>query len=837
MRFEELVRRAAGWGPYPYQAELAEAGLPDVLAVPTGAGKTLAATLPWLYRRRFHPDPEVRAATPRWLVLTLPMRVLVEQTVATVRMWLGELDDLLADGGSVDVFEVMGGEGRQEARWRYAPERDAIFVGTLDMLLSRVLNRGYGESRWAWPVDFGLFNAGCQWVFDEVQLMGPGLVTSRQLEGLRRILGTAGDCRSMWMSATISRADLLTVDNAELGRVVELTDADRRGPLAARLDAAKTIRELTGLGTRKAYLADLATAVVEKHREHKRGTRTIVVINTVDGAVGLYRELRRRLGKDAAGDVPCVLVHSRFRPRDRHRAVDRALADVDTAGPGRIVVTTQVLEAGVDVSATTLVTELAPWPSIVQRAGRCNRYGSDDGAALWWVRPPKALPYEQADLDVAANALVALEGGPASPSVLDALDVPGEQALHPVLRRRDLVELFDTLPDLSGNDVDVARFIRDVDDIDVQVAWRALPRRDEPPLGPSDPLPPRDERCPVPLASLRDELRKPGDARRAWRHDHLTGQWARCYAGDLRPGQVLILDAGQGGYDLELGWSPGSSTPVPILGHDDEVAPAPAAAVVDGTDGDTALGGDPVSYTRNRQWVGLARHLADVEREVRRLADALAPSVPPQMIEAAVVAGRYHDLGKAHEVFQSTLYRSAADDDERAVAADEPAPLAKSGGSLRPRHERPHFRHELASALALLGNASAVLRDIAEPDLAVYLVAAHHGRVRLGFRSLPGEKQPDEADRPYALGVWQGDKLPAVELADEIVPACELDLSSMQLGRSDEDAPSWAERALRLRDRADLGPFRLGFLEALVRVADWVVSAGYDDEPGGRSRG
>src|SRR5690606_15022957 len=41
----------------------------------------------------------------------------------------------------------------------------------------------------------------------------------------------------------------------------------------------------------------------------------------------------------------------------------------------RIIVATQVVEAGVDISADALVTELAPWASLIQRLGRCARYG------------------------------------------------------------------------------------------------------------------------------------------------------------------------------------------------------------------------------------------------------------------------------------------------------------------------------------------------------------------------------------------------------------------------------------------------------------------------------
>jgi CRISPR-associated endonuclease/helicase Cas3 len=41
----------------------------------------------------------------------------------------------------------------------------------------------------------------------------------------------------------------------------------------------------------------------------------------------------------------------------------------------------------------------------------------------------------------------------------------------------------------------------------------------------------------------------------------------------------------------------------------------------------------------------------------------------------------------------------------------------------------------------------------------------------------------------------------------------------MQLGEG-----SWLERTLRLRDDPALGPFRLAYLETLVRVADWRAS-------------
>lgn len=78
--FREFFIKATGHEAFPYQQRLAEAeDLPTLVRAPTGAGKTAAVALAWLWRRRFA-APEVRAATPRRLAYCLPMRELVEQT-------------------------------------------------------------------------------------------------------------------------------------------------------------------------------------------------------------------------------------------------------------------------------------------------------------------------------------------------------------------------------------------------------------------------------------------------------------------------------------------------------------------------------------------------------------------------------------------------------------------------------------------------------------------------------------------------------------------------------------------------------------------------------------
>lgn len=106
-------------------------------------------------------------------------------------------------------------------------------------------------------------------------------------------------------------------------------------------------------------------------------------------------------------------------------------------------------------------------------------------------------------------------------------------------------------------------------------------------------------------------------------------------------------------------------------------------------------------------------------------------------------------------------------------------------------------------------------------DLIAYLIAAHHGKVRMSLRAMPTE-EADECVKRFARGVWEGDTLPALDFDGERSRETTLKLALMELGEGDQ-GPSWTERTLKLLDRH--GPFRLAWLETLVRLADWRASA------------
>lgn len=868
--YSEVFHKATGYQPFPYQEKMAdEHDISSVLRVPTGAGKTAAVVMGWLWRRRFAGE-EVKSQTPRRLVYCLPMRVLVEQTVSNIENWLNRLN--LAN--SVRVHVLMGGEEKSD--WDIALEQDAVIVGTQDMLLSRALNRGFGMSRYRWPMHFGALNNDCMWVLDEIQLMGSGLPTTAQLDAFRRDHGTLVPCYTLWMSATMETTWLHTVDHSPHDiKTIELDKNDREAPqLKKRLNASKYLTVASATAEKP---KPLAKEVLAKHTAAGDiGSMTLVVVNTVEKAVSIYTELLKLLKTRKSDQEPpeLILLHSRFRPPDRKNIMQN-LVKASRPKAGTIVVSTQVIEAGVDISAKTLFTELSPWPSLIQRFGRCNRYGEYNTSMIILIELDKKknhAPYETSELTLARDHIQNLKKIGAGPNHIagyiasliddkrrDLMPVFGKH----VIRRKDLMDLFDTTPDLAGNDIDVSRFIRDGDHLDVQVFWRDIDPNSGP--GNEEPQPAKNELCSVPVGQIRKALEE--DKKTAWRWDGLERTWAKVDANRTTPGQVYLLPCSQGGYTPSRGWDGKNK---------ERVEPV---SIAPGTQ-DIADSNDDDPYVMGGSFQTISQHADLVCQEVETILNALSLELPEEHRNALIQAARWHDLGKAHAVFQNaiveylqTIIQTAAKEEKGSsniekeeVTSEEFLAKAPRGQNPRLQYRRRGFRHELASALAML--------QAGMSDLAVYLVAAHHGKIRLSIRSLPTESRDKRGslanievvsigklvtgaadilgvDRPknvdtiaastwlenvsgrttprFARGIWEGDVLPKTRIGGgQMSPEVRLRLDVMELGLNESGQPSWTSRMLRLRDA--LGPFRLAYLESILRAADMRASKGVNSD-------
>lgn len=794
MTYDDYFQRATGHLPYPYQTQLAREGLPEALAIPTGAGKTAAVIVAWLFRLLEARNTD----TPSTLVVMLPLRTLVEQTEGSAQTWIERLG--LAD--RVRIVVLMGGRATRDElnTWRRNPHLPTIIIGTVDSVLSRALVRGYAQPRPSYPIDFALVTDDAHWVIDEVQLAAQATATARQLDAFRSHLQVMHPGRLTCMSATLPEAPLDTIDNPYTGAAMTLSEADLAGSLAQRLDARRRISHLAA--TKPADIAEALT------REHRPGTLTLAIANTVKAATDLAKRVRK-----LAGDVDVTLLHSRF------RGVDRAPVVAGLADPlppeGRIVISTQVVEAGVDIDAATLFTELAPWSSICQRAGRCNRAGTTEGAQIFWFDPLGKGPYEDEDLEASREALEAIGDLDVTSQDLLGREVAQHQDLFSILRRRDFDRLFDTSPDLSGADIDVSLFIRPTEDVDVTVAWVEAEQVKD---GHVADLPTDPWRCSIPITEARKWLGKSGGPT-AWLYDPSLSRWRELPSSrvpTLRPNNLILVDRDDGGYAPDVGFDPTQKGPVSVPADRPEEPDQPHF------EGESQGLADDEGSTGQVGWQLLDDHLASAGRQAESLLAALAPpELDPDVRAAVVAAAEFHDLGKAFPDWQRAL-----------VAANESPPdgqglWAKSPGRGRLRVStemgapRRGFRHELVSVLELsspTGREALSLVGVPEAQhaLAIYLVGAHHGHLRIQ----PRDPLVDGRGGTSLMGLKDGEVVPALTVHGLAFPETEVDLSVFGMGTPQ----SWSRRSLDLL--ATWGPFRLAWMEMIVRMADWRSSAG-----------
>lgn len=851
MDFDSFFREATGVEPYPWQARIAEEGLPDVLSIPTGLGKTEGIALGWAYRRLVTSIP----GTPRHLVYVLPQRALVQQTVLRLRKAFNSLSTGAPSLPFIEVHRLMGGTSRDEQKKWYAnPEKEWILVGTQDQLLSRALNRGYAMSPYEWPVHFGILNDDCHWVLDEVQLMGPAVWTSAQLDWMRKHrFGTIFPTSTTWMSATVGTNFLHTRDRKDEGmREAPPFEIDPRTdgqhPSAkVRLDARRPV-EIFDIASLKETKPAKGRAKAESKKSaagknkdgaspdliaqavlqaHEPGTLSLVVCNTVKSAQDIYQAL-----PDSA---PRLLLTSRFRADDREKN-ENALRSFeekrkDNGGklvpndPGLICVATQVVEAGIDVSSRRLWSEVAPWASVIQRLGRLNRDGRDNEAAhaVFFeplvdksadkskerigpypreaVEDARVLLEELAPLShrmSAREALLAVQKGKHEDLVMRSLKAKEV----PLPRAVDVHGLFSNERDVVGGFTDVSLFVRDSDDNqDVHVFWRDFkPRlRDIPLVG--EPFDPK-EACRVSLHDLTAADREMF----VW--DPEVDRWQRLSSTGVRPGMVVMLPASAGGYRPDLGWTGLAEHRVTDLGP-----PGPG------------LGSLNSEHRSNipQGWVKLKTHLKDAEEQAVKLLREVGLS-EQALSEAVRQAAAAHDIGKAHPKWQGAL---------------PPAKPGQIWAKFQAKNIafRPNMRHEAASALAMMSRHLRGEQGLS--FLAIYLAAAHHGKVRTHLRAyeidgrdvcgVPRSSEPLPLDGGLSMDFRCAEDGAAGEFTAEgfvLEAPGWTGLISDLLGPPRPDRP-WDTGSVPAHEPRNLGPFRLAYLEALVRIADWRAS----DEP------
>src|SRR5579885_84367 len=375
--YHRHFRDLSGYSPYEYQVQVAEllfSGRNVLLRAPTGAGKTWSVLAPFFYSD--WPTP------PSRLIYALPLRTLAQSVYREAREAAGSLGHPI-DGITRDSREIVSpfvtlqtGEQPDDPFF----DRGRIIVTTYDQLLSGILCGPYSLSGRLHNVNAAAI-AGALVVFDEFHLMSPDkafLTAAAALRAFRDL------CQSVWMTATatspLEQILCKALDTACVPKTAEETEH-----MMASLPSVNSV-------TRTLAWEAKALGDDPVHSHHRQ--RAIVLANTVGRAQDLFEQLRARLANQP--DVNLVLLHSRFFKSDRQNKEHKLRGLFGRSAQGSsILVATQVIEAGVDISCDQMHTELCPMNALVQRAGRCARFPGERGHVHVYELPKSFgwLPY------------------------------------------------------------------------------------------------------------------------------------------------------------------------------------------------------------------------------------------------------------------------------------------------------------------------------------------------------------------------------------------------------------------------------------------------------------
>ena len=112
--------------------------------------------------------------------------------------------------------------------------------------------------------------------------------------------------------------------------------------------------------------------MIEELAQHilKQEKSCLVILNTIEDTKLLFNQIENKVKN-------LMLLNTHFTPLDRLEKI-RIAKDFLKKNEKVVLISTQLIEAGVDISFPIAYRDLCPLPSLIQSAGRCNRNGDPE---------------------------------------------------------------------------------------------------------------------------------------------------------------------------------------------------------------------------------------------------------------------------------------------------------------------------------------------------------------------------------------------------------------------------------------------------------------------------
>ncbi|MDK2918114.1 MAG: CRISPR-associated endonuclease/helicase Cas3 [Candidatus Petromonas sp.] len=332
--------------PYQYQLDVAWNILQNkkvILQAPTGSGKTLASILPFIYAKKNNLD------FPRRLIYVVPRRVLANSLYTAIK------DNEYIKENNIEVT-IQTGEYKGD---KYFLEGDIIFT-TIDQLLSSLLCIPFSLSKRQWNINASiLFESYI--VIDEMHLLEPDKDFLTTFYLLKQYTDFINVCI---MTATLSQSLI-----KEISKELQLTMIPMTKEYITDIKSEKDKERIIKCCNIKLN----ADRVLKTHKD-----KTIVILNKVNDVQELYLELKNKI-ESLHNKPQLICIHSRMLQKDRSRKEKIIREKFEARNSNIILISTQVIEVGVDISSTVMHTSISDINSFLQRIGRLARRKGERG--------------------------------------------------------------------------------------------------------------------------------------------------------------------------------------------------------------------------------------------------------------------------------------------------------------------------------------------------------------------------------------------------------------------------------------------------------------------------
>lgn len=396
---------------------------PILVRLPCGYGKTQIGESPFLG------EIYSESWVTRGLVYVLPTRALTDEQ----RNRIGHDVETLCTMRRIKKLTTESFHGEVDTYYFYAD----VVVSTFD-----VFTYAYArKSRTGYHLEFPAGTIATSYVvLDEAHMIQDEYLYSHAV--MNKILRTLVDSGipiiviTATMPHPIEEAIFDGIEYTEFPRLEDI-EAQKLPPLGTYRGQVTTCQLHEG--------KNIANYVRETFSgENVRGKRILIVCNTVKEAQYVFRAVNEKLPKTLETKGRIILLHSRLVKEDRKERSEEAIVLMKreeckgcgktcdrmpifmlhkTRGPPLIyceecgqskqgerldyviVVATQVVEAGLDITSDWLLTDCAPLDALVQRSGRCARFPGEQGTIDIFHHDQVYHPYSKELVEEAVRIL------------------------------------------------------------------------------------------------------------------------------------------------------------------------------------------------------------------------------------------------------------------------------------------------------------------------------------------------------------------------------------------------------------------------------------------------